>query len=651
MLRLIFAVMLIGTTLTTYTQPTVIQTKVTSATSASSASITFTQTPAPGDLEFCDAVHNAGSGASIAFAAGFTATASGQINVSTTLAAKRAYHVVGASESPTIAMTTGATVGALIFGCEEVAYVDTSSPIMTDGCASSASPAALFSGPTLQPLAPTIASSLFAALGTLTDTPLGESVTNFDTSSGTLHARDQHSAPIYAFQSPFSAALQYSTAPSAAIACTTLFTPIITPFTIPIVPIVATPTPAPTATPTATPAPTPTPAGTGPTHVLVAGYGNGYAGPSTSVPIAFQAQWLSWVYVNSSTNAEYHAAGLKTIIYTNFWLLYPTDNPLTGYNDIKPSGPYADAAAKNCAGTPVTDPHYGTGYLNDPRVAHSVNVAQDRVGTFGTHGVVDAFFSDDTGSTGGLTNDPPCGYTWPAWLTALNALHSTVGSALGIKFFPNAINAYALSATPVNLAGVTTPAAVLGAMCESCFVTHTGVDQNSSWVSDENAAIAVHNNSKIFWAYGNTGGGVDPASGAGQAIRLFQFGSFLLTYDNPALSMIQSAMLTPSAFRAFPEYAIVPTAPAITSTTTIAPYGLVSGVYARTFGTCFNGGTSFGGCKAVVNHTSGTVSLSTGTFSHTLVLHGGGVFEGGTVTLDGAPCVSLPAYSACIMVP
>jgi hypothetical protein len=67
---------------------------------------------------------------------------------------------------------------------------------------------------------------------------------------------------------------------------------------------------------------------------------------------------------------------------------------------------------------------------------------------------------------------------------------------------------------------------------------------------------------------------------------------------------------------------------------------VASGVYRREFSTCYDQGTSFGECAAIVNTTSNAVTVKsswlTQSYGHEITFNGGDVQSGGTVNLTGA---------------
>ena len=72
----------------------------------------------------------------------------------------------------------------------------------------------------------------------------------------------------------------------------------------------------------------------------------------------------------------------------------------------------------------------------------------------------------------------------------------------------------------------------------------------------------------------------------------------------------------------------------------------------RRFAACYLAGRAVGPCAALVNPSStATVAVPRGLGKHLMVLHGGSVFEGGLVTLDGAVPARLGPAEAVILLP
>ena len=83
------------------------------------------------------------------------------------------------------------------------------------------------------------------------------------------------------------------------------------------------------------------------------------------------------------------------------------------------------------------------------------------------------------------------------------------------------------------------------------------------------------------------------------------------------------------------------------------------GVYRREFARCFDQGTAFGPCAAIINTTASPVTINpnwlTQTYTHQLTLTGGDVQSGGTANLTGATftpnSTTIPAHDATTLTP
>lgn len=377
-----------------------------------------------------------------------------------------------------------------------------------------------------------------------------------------------------------------------------------------------------------------------PKHVLSVIYGYGYGGVSRNVPISAQSPYVDWAYTDEADASAYRSAGIKTLIYLNFWRNYSTDNPSIGYTDLKPGGAHAAAEAKGCTGTPSYDSNYGGGYLADPRkttptLGHARVVEQYRANEYGN--AYNAFFSDDTDGNGGV-NPAPCNYTFASWLAATN----TIDMELNVPMFVNALNAWTTGGSPTLQVPVVNPPNVLGAMCEACYVSNGGVVSGNSWMNEENAEIGVINDRKIFWEYARNVG----AASSSQALRLYGYASFLLTYD-PSYAMYETAFYTPSNFPIMPEQGLVPMEPVNTSAS-VSGY-MTGSVAERRFAQCYYRGQSIGSCAVAINIGSTTAPVPV-QYPASMVLVGGGVQEGGQANFTGPMVSFLQPHTAAILV-
>lgn len=377
-----------------------------------------------------------------------------------------------------------------------------------------------------------------------------------------------------------------------------------------------------------------------PKHVLSAIYGYGYAGVQKTVSLTDQVPYVDWAYTDQQDASLYRAAGIKTLIYMNFWRNYKTDVPLIGYTDLKPGGAHAAAEAMSCTGTPSYDSSYEGGYLADPRktsatLGHAKVVEQYRLSSYS--GIYDAFFSDDTDGNGGVS-PAPCNYAFSTWLSATN----TIDADLGVKMFVNALNAWSTGGNPAMQVPVVSPSNVLGAMCESCYVNNTAAVGGTAWQQQENAEIGVVANHKIFWEYARN---TQPATTA-YGLRTYAFASFLLTYD-PRYAMYQPAFATPSAFEVMPEQGLVPMDP-VTAQSNVTGY-MTGAVAERRFFNCYYRGNLIGSCAVAINTGTSSAAIPV-QYPNSMVLTGGGVYEGGQANFTGPKLTTLAPHSAAILI-
>ncbi len=637
-------------TSTAYTQPSYIQEKSASATSTNTIAVTLNLAPTQNDVLYCGISQDAGSGTTVSSGpTGFSALTLGghtQLNAGAlSLAVWR--HVVGASETTgPKTFTLSGSVTNVHLGCIEVAYEDSTTPeLLTDAIIQSTSIASstVTLAPNDTPSLPGTQLVFETVKGAVSGAAPGGSTLDYDDVAGTLDAHLQHQGPLTA-GSLVGASVQWPPTPTAAVGASIVVRPEIAPDTIVAI---------------ATSAPAAPPPPTVPKHVKNFFYGYGYAGVSLSVPISFQALWGTWAYVDTAAHvAQYKAAGILTTFYVNFARPYSNDSPSVAYNDIKPGGIYSSAEAKNCSGVPVTDQtsltHYGLGYIADPGQAATVNLGQAAViAKRSNYASYDSVFSDNNLTDIDETNGPPCGYVFTTWAANNVTLYTNLSSALGgIKFWVNGLGE-SIYRTPSQVsAGVNSPGA-WGGMFEGCYssrFTSGGYYTGSLWVANENSEITTIALGKQFVCYG--GNTSSPAQNE-DPYRIYQYASFLLSYD-PTLAVYQTEYTTPSAFSVMPETGFVPLTPSTTASSSVATYAIGSGLYKRAWGDCHNrGGASIGGCAVVINENASGAALavSTGGLNHTMVLNGGGVYEGGTVSFNGPACTSLAPHTACIAVP
>lgn len=378
------------------------------------------------------------------------------------------------------------------------------------------------------------------------------------------------------------------------------------------------------------------------THVLVGGYIYGYSGTPTSVPVSSIAPYVNWAQTSAQYAPVLNGAGIKTMAYANFWRNYTSDNPQTGYADLAPGGAHADAEAKDCAGTPVYDSTYGGGYEADARASDALAHAQVTTSNASavTSGAFDALFSDDTAAVGGITL--PCSYAESSYHAAVNA----VDSGLGVPMWLNALGS---DPNPANSVDLAQPSNVIGAMCELCYGGNGSsgdyVQTGTSWLNVENAEIGMAAQRKIFWDYARVTG--NPSAETG--LRTYLYASFLLGYA-PGYSMLTEAFSTSSGLPVMPETGLVAENP-LTTAASVSGYLAPGGSYFREFAACYYRGAFVGKCAVDVNPSASTAPVPTTSYSHSLVLSGSGVLDGGSAAFNGPKVSQLTSGTAAILFP
>jgi hypothetical protein len=398
--------------------------------------------------------------------------------------------------------------------------------------------------------------------------------------------------------------------------------------------------PPPTPQPTGSPTPTPGPIST--THIMTADILYGYGGTPTTTSLSSVAPYLTWVQTSESYAPQIRAAGIKVDIYTNFWRNYTSDNPSVGYTDLKPGGAHAAAEALDCSSNAIYDSSYGGGYEADARTSDALAHAQVVTNYVENEyaGNYDAVFSDDSGSVWGITL--PCNYSQSAYDAAVNAVHSS----LGVTMWVNALGA---APNPDSAVDLVQPGNVLGAMCEICYAGNSSagdyIQTGTAWQNVEQAEIDTAAAHKIFWDYARATG--DPSSET--ALRTYVYASLLLSGD-PSHVMLQEAFQSPTGFPVMPETGLVAEQP-LTTSATVAGYQAAGGAYFRELAACYYRGAFVNKCAVAVNPSAASAPVPTTSYSHSLVLSGGGVLDGGSAAFNGPAVSQLAPGTAVILFP
>ena len=377
---------------------------------------------------------------------------------------------------------------------------------------------------------------------------------------------------------------------------------------------------------------------TAPMHVNTADYFRGYAG-TFSVPNATAAQYLTWAETQDNSGDGLHAVGIKTLEYLDPFRQSTTD-PLYNSN--------ASTFAHNCGGSDVIYQYVGgtsnvTQYLMNPGSSALVTLLNNWEAKQEAAGHIDAFFFDNVDDLYGTV--APCGMSNATW----DAENETF---IQQSAHPVVFSGYALSSDAQSLIKASN---VLGGVVEECYdrVSQPTIPYTTGtyWVQDENLQLAAAAAGKQYFCYNN----VYSAGSSEIPLRKYVYASFLISYAPASSVLWESFTTTPSEFHVFPETTFVPTTPRVAAPASVNSLVSATGLYFREYETCYLGGRSVGRCVAIVNPDPSSSrklpGFNGGTYSHTLVISGGGVVDGGTVSASGpAPPATIPPETGIIAI-
>jgi hypothetical protein len=348
-------------------------------------------------------------------------------------------------------------------------------------------------------------------------------------------------------------------------------------------------------------------------HVLTADYLGGYGG-TYAFPWSVEAPYVNWAKASNPTDSdEQREVGIKTYVYTD-------------PNDTYPGGPLytsdESTFAHTCAGSRIYARHYGLNhYLMDP---HSSNLLQLWRDSLPDHAHYDVIFQDDTNTLYEM-NGTPCNYAPAEWLQA----HVNETEGLG---YPAIYN----GAAQTNTIGMNQATNVQGGMAEQCYATPNSAGRitDSFWQTMENVEIQMAQQRKLFFCLSDSR--TDAASSIDA--RTYDLASFLLTYD-PTTSILMEFFGTSSSFHVEPETQLVALYPVVPTPSNVSSLKTASGAYGREYNACYLAGAFVGRCAVAINPSSfNTYSFPfAGRYTHSLVLMGGGVLDGGSVATNGPP--------------
>lgn len=367
-----------------------------------------------------------------------------------------------------------------------------------------------------------------------------------------------------------------------------------------------------------------------PAHILTADYlGTPYG--STAFSWWWYATWLSWAETFKGDTTAIASTGIRTMFYTNPNRESPPDVLYT---------PDETTFAHTCSGSRITNIGSTRRFLMNPGSV-DLRVKWNSLvnATFSTSRYA-AVFEDDADDVGSVTA-LPCGYTPASWLALSQAENGAMDepviyNGLGV-LSPNYGISYSIGLNTTSLGG----------MMEACYTqpgSHPKV-QGKVWRTEEDTEILMAQQKKLFLCYANE----TAAAATSQVDRLYTLGSFLLTYDLDT-SVLWEYFSNPSRFHVEPESVVVPTTPVVPEPATIVGLLTTSGLYARQYLACYVVGEPVGPCAVVVNPDyAHSHAFPYAGYDNTLTLIGGGVLDGGKISISGpAPSSYVPPLQAVI---
>ncbi len=359
------------------------------------------------------------------------------------------------------------------------------------------------------------------------------------------------------------------------------------------------------------------------------------------------APYLTWAYAVYSQYAEVRRAGIKTVLYVNPFVPEPMEKV-----EFPKIMRHPELETMDCTGNAVRA-YSGSSYLLDVRKAGATQFAREVVDDYiddiheqnpGAGTPIDLLFVDNTNEFYGM-QPLPCNFDQKQWTQG-------VENALSQIRFPMVVNTLTVrpSVVPAKVA-VLQGRNIVGVQYERCFA-------DTQWTAEQVAQILtlqllrrLHKPAGPgFWCYVNGPRGVGTASNVIPQ-RLFDYASFLLTYD-PKYSVYQTAYSSPpSTFKVLPETQFVPMLP-VTNATDIEQLRTSGGAYVQQFRYCYYRRKLLGSCEVAVNPNSGTAEVpNEGGYRHSIALSGNGVLDGGTVSFNGTPQDDLAPGTAEILIP
>jgi len=373
--------------------------------------------------------------------------------------------------------------------------------------------------------------------------------------------------------------------------------------------------------------------------------------PLPTVPLASFASDVDWALLNSggADNESLQAAGIKTAVYTD-----PNHYIVGDSTVLQRLFTIADVAA-SCSKAPVAwaKPGIKPAYITDIRladVAGKWKAALDAITQ--AHGPFTAAFEDTSDDPYTYASPgPPCASNGqPVLATTWTNQTAKMEGAVGYPVIFNdlASNGKGASAGLGLLHG---PA--LGGLAESCYGNRpTSPKANGArWIGEAQTELYAHRQHKLFVCHNEET--TDGATPIALDARLYQFASFMLTYDSTTSIYGSHWAVGKSQVRVQPETGLVALAPVL-QVSDVSQLVDAFGVYQRLYADCRLNGVKVGACDFAVNPDAKKTQPLHLPFAagHVLALSGSGILDGGTVILlPAAPPSTLGPTEAIVVFP
>lgn len=368
---------------------------------------------------------------------------------------------------------------------------------------------------------------------------------------------------------------------------------------------------------------------------LSTGDGNHLSSWSEATP------WLDYVDTDAQDSVAMHQAGMTVSFYTVPNREGPGDPMYT--ND-------ESTFAHDCSGNRIDSLGVGQGrFLMDPHSADLGGLWETYVEKMITNGAwIDLVF-EDKADTINKTSATPCDFQQNDWSNAANQLDTFMTSHI---IYNSLSNTSQQNGQPLLAPSIALNATSAGGMSEDCYVRADNTFRYKvAWQATEDTEIAMALAQKIFVC----NGGMNTDGALSVQARLYQYASYLLTYD-PNTTIYQTQYADYSGLTVYPEVQLVAKQPTSGEPTDISQLLQSHGGYGRQYKACYFATYYVGPCGVFVNNNQpGPPAVQypwSSTYHHTLVVNGSGVLDGGTANVNGpAPPSTVPAGSAVIAFP